>query len=158
VTPLAKIPPLALDDGTALFDSRVILEYLDQLADGRLLPPPGDPERWRALRIQATADGLLDAALLMRYEVALRPGELLWRDWVDGQGRKIRRALAALELEAADLDAGAPLGAIAVASALGYLDFRFADLDWRAAAPGLAAFFAAYSARPEMAWTDPTAA
>lgn len=155
--PLGKIPVLVLDDGRVLFDSRVILEYLDHLAGGRLIPPPGDPARWDALRVQAIADGLLDAALLMRYEVALRPGELLWRDWVAGQTRKVRRALAALEGEAAGLADGAALSQICVVCALGYLDFRFPEFAWRDNAPGLAGVFAAYSARPEMALTDPTA-
>lgn len=156
--PLGKIPALVLDDGSTLFDSRVIVEYLDQLAGGGgLIPPPSDPARWRTLRIQATADGLLDAAVLMRYEVALRPGALLWRDWLDGQGRKVTRALAALDADAAGLAAGPALDAIAVACALGYLDFRFQEMAWRTRAPALAAFFADFSQKPEMTWTDPTA-
>jgi glutathione S-transferase len=158
VAPLGKIPALVLDDGATLFDSRVIVEYLDHLAGGGLIPPAADPQRWRTLRLQATADGVLDAALLMRYEVALRPGELLWRDWLDGQGRKVQRALTTLEAEAPRLADGAALDAIAVACALGYLDFRFPELGWRDRRPALAGFFAAYSARPEMAWTHPTAA
>jgi glutathione S-transferase len=156
--PLGKIPALVLDDGATLFDSRVIVEHLDHLAGGGLMPPASDPARWRTLRIQATADGLLDAALLMRYEVALRPDTLLWRDWLDGQGRKVARALAALEAEAAGLEDGPALDAITTACALGYLDFRFADMGWRTNAPGLAAFFAEFSKKPEMAWTDPKAA
>jgi len=155
--PLGKIPALVLDDGAVLFDSRVIVEYLDHVAGGGLIPPIGDPARWRTLRLQATADGLLDAALLMRYEVALRPGALLWRDWLDGQNRKVARALAALEAEAASLADGPALDAIATASALGYLDFRFADMGWRTRSPGLALFFAEFSQKLEMAWTDPTA-
>jgi glutathione S-transferase len=155
--PLGKIPALALDDGTVLFDSRVIVEYLDAKAGGGLLPPVSDPERWQTLRIQAIADGLLDAALLSRYEVALRPGELLWRDWLAGQGRKIDRALAALEADVKRLETGAALNAIAAACALGYLDFRFPDRGWRKAAPKLGAFYDAYAQRPEMALTDPTA-
>lgn len=156
-TPLGKLPALVLDDGQVLFDSRVIVEYLDALAGGGLIPAPGDPARWRTLRLQATADGLLDAALLMRYETALRPADLLWRDWLDGQGRKVARALAALDADAAGLAAGPALGAIAAACALGYLDFRFPDMGWRAKAPGLAAFYAEFSKTPAMAWTDPTA-
>jgi len=161
--PLGKIPALALDDGTVLFDSRVIVEYLDAHAANNgaggsgLLPPASDPERWQTLRIQAIADGLLDAALLSRYEVALRPGELLWRDWLAGQGRKIDRALAALEADVARLETGPALNAIAAACALGYLDFRFPDRGWRKATPRLGAFFDAYAQRPEMAATDPTA-
>ena len=157
VAPLAKIPTLITEDGAALFDSRVIVEYLDSVAGAGLLPPASDPRRWRVLRIQATADGLLDAALLMRYEVALRPEPLLWREWFEGQRRKVERALAALEAEAAQLEDPTPLGAIAAACALGYLDFRFPDLAWRNGHPGLEAFFEAWSSRPEMAWTDPRA-
>jgi glutathione S-transferase len=107
--------------------------------------------------VQATADGLLDAALLMRYEVALRPEALLWRDWLDGQRRKIVRALSALEAEAAELEESAPLGAIATACALGYLDFRFPEFAWRKRFPSLQAFFESWSERPEMSWTDPRA-
>jgi glutathione S-transferase len=157
VAPLGKIPTLVLDDGETLFDSRVILDYLDHIAGGGLIPPVSDPGRWRAWRIQAVADGLLDAALLMRDEVALRRGELLWREWLDGQSRKVRRALTVLEGEASSLADGAGLSQVAVVCALGYLDFRFPEFAWRQTAPGLAAFFAAYSQRPEMAWTDPTA-
>jgi len=156
--PLGKIPALVTDEGAVLFDSRVIVEYLDHLAGGGgLIPAAGDPARWRTLRLQATADGLLDAALLMRYEVALRPGALLWRDWLDGQNRKVARALAALEAEAAGLADGPALDAIATACALGYLDFRFADMGWRTRCPGLALFFAEFAQRQEMALTDPTA-
>ena len=156
--PLGKIPALVLADGTALFDSRVIVEYLDAHAGGGgVLPPARDPERWQTLRLQAVADGLLDAALLSRYEVALRPGEFLWRDWLAGQGRKIDRALSALEADVARLQTGAALNAIAAACALGYLDFRFPELGWRKSRPKLAAFYDAYAQRPEMALTDPTA-
>ncbi len=160
--PLGKIPALVLADGTVVFDSRVIVEYLDALAakdgaGGGLLPPASDPERWQTLRLQAIADGLLDAALLSRYEVALRPGEFLWRDWLAGQGRKIDRALSALEADVARLQTGAALNAIAAACALGYLDFRFPELAWRKSRPKLAAFYDAYAQRPEMALTDPTA-
>jgi len=155
--PLGKIPALVLDDRRVLFDSRVIVEYLDHVAGGGLLPGPSDPERWETLRLQALADGVLDAALLMRYEVALRPEALLWRDWLDGQRRKVERALAALEADVERVAGGAPLNAIAVTCALGYLDYRFADLPWRGDHPGLARFFAEYSARPEMVLTDPAA-
>ncbi len=155
--PLGKLPALVLDDGTALFDSRVIVEYLDAKAGGGLLPPASDPERWQTLRLQAIADGLLDAALLSRYEVALRPGEFLWRDWLAGQGRKIDRALAALEADLPRLETGAALNAIAAACALGYLDFRFPDRGWRKAVPKLGAFYDAYAQSEAMALTDPTA-
>ena len=157
VAPLGKIPALLLDDGSALFDSRVILEYLDHIGGGALLPPADDPGHWPALRIQATADGLLDAALLMRYEVALRPDDKLWREWRDGQARKVERALTALEDEASGLSTGAALSQICIACALGYLDFRFPEIVWRPRFPALAAFFTDYSARPAMGWTAPQA-
>ncbi|MGZ6018601.1 MAG: glutathione S-transferase [Phenylobacterium sp.] len=155
--PLGKIPALALEDGTVLFDSRVIVEYLDHRAGGGLLPVAGDPERWQTLRLQAVADGLLDAALLMRYETALRPEELRWQAWLDAQGRKIGRALAALEADLARLQTGAALNGIAAACALGYLDFRFPENDWRKAHPTLGAFFDACAASGDMALTDPRA-
>jgi glutathione S-transferase len=157
VAPLSKIPALVLDDGSVLFDSRVIVEYLDHLAGGgRLLPPPSDPERWASLRLQATADGLQDAALLGRYEVALRPEPLRWPEWSAGQGRKVSRAIAALEADLPRLKDGAPLNAMCAASALGYADFRFPELGWRTQHPALGDFFDAYAKRPEMVWTHPT--
>ncbi len=157
INPLGKIPALVLDDGAVLFDSRVIVEYLDHSCGGGLLPPVSDPEHWQTLRLQTVADGILDAALLMRYEVALRPDRFLWREWLDGQGRKVQRALATLEAEIPRLEQGAALNGIVVACALGYLDFRFEELDWRTRCPGLRNFFQDYSARPEMVWTDPRA-
>jgi glutathione S-transferase len=153
--PLTKVPTLVLDDGTALFDSRVIVEYLDHRSGGRLLPPAG-PQRWRVLRDQATADGLTDAALLARYERALRPEALRWPEWDAGQIGKIRRALDELE-RLFEPSSAAPLaGDIAVACALGYLDFRFPELGWREGRPRLAAFDAAMVARPSMQASAPT--
>jgi len=152
--PLAKVPTLVLDDGTALFDSRVIVEYLDHLSGGRLLPPAG-PERWRALRDQAAADGMTDAALMVRYERALRPEALRWAEWDAAQLGKVRRALDDLEGQFQP-SAGQPhAGDIAVACALGYLDFRFPELDWRKDHPRLTAFDAVMATRPAMAASAP---
>ena len=151
--PLGKIPTLVLDDGTALYDSRVIAAYLDEVSGGRLLPPSG-PARWQALKLEATADGLTEAALLARYERALRPAELRWPDWDRGQMAKVEQALDALE--SAGLDAGTvTVGAVATACAVGYLDFRFPELAWRASHPKLSAFETAFSARPSMRKTQP---
>ncbi|MGA0606002.1 glutathione S-transferase family protein [Phenylobacterium sp. VNQ135] len=151
--PLTKVPTLVLDDGTALYDSRVIVEYLDHLAGGRLIP--ASDARWGSLRDQAAADGLLDAALLARYERALRPEPLRWAEWDDGQIGKIRRALDVFEAGFAP-SAGAPqIGDIAIACALSYLDFRFADLGWRDGRPKLTAFAEAFNARPSMQATQP---
>lgn len=153
--PLGKVPTLVLDDGTVLYDSRVIVAYFDAVGSARLLPPPPDPAHWRVLRIEATADGLLDAALSARYERLLRPEPYRWDEWSAAQSRKIDRALAALEGEGGYVADGPPLAAIAVVSALGYLDFRFPERDWRATCPQLAALFGRYAARPDMAITDP---
>lgn len=154
--PLGKVPTLVLDDGTALYDSRVIVAYFDAVGSTPLLPPPSDPDYWRVLRIQAAADGLLDAALSVRYERLLRPEQYRWDEWIAGQIRKVDRATAMLEQEGDFIAAGPPLAAIATVSALGYLDFRFAERDWRATCPRLAAIFADYALRPEMALTDPS--
>lgn len=150
--PLAKVPTLVLDDGTALYDSRVIVEYLDHLSGGRLVPP--GEARWRSLRDQAVADGLMDAALLARYERALRPPELKWDEWDAGQVGKVQRALDLLEADFRP--AGAPqIGDIAVACALGYLDLRFPELAWREGRRRLTAFEAAFAQRPSMQATIP---
>lgn len=151
--PLTKVPTLVLDDGAGLFDSRVIVEYLDHISGGRLIP--GGDARWPALRDQAAADGLLDAALLARYERALRPEPLRWADWDAGQIGKIERTLDAFEA-AFEPSGGRPqVGDIAVACALSYLDFRFGDLGWRSGRPRLAAFADTFNARPSMVATVP---
>jgi glutathione S-transferase len=153
--PLGKIPALVTDDGAVLYDSPVICEYLDALAGGnRIFPSPG-AARWTALRRQALADGIMDAAVLIRYEQALRPQELRWQGWAEGQWLKIRSALDALEHE--DLPAALDIGTIAIACALGYLDLRFAGEGWRTSRPRLAAWIAACSQLPSLAATIPAA-
>ncbi|QTS86772.1 glutathione S-transferase [Ectopseudomonas khazarica] len=152
--PLGKIPVLLLDDGQSLYDSRVICEYLDTLHQGsRLLPV--DAGRWQVLRLAALADGLMEAALLARYEKAVREPEQQSQAWLDGQLGKVWRALAELERQAAQLQGPLDLAQIGVACALGYLDFRFADLDWRATHPLLRDFQLAFSARASMQTSAP---
>lgn len=153
--PIGKIPALVLDDGATLFDSRVICEYLDGLHAGpKLFPAPG-ADRWGVLRLQAIADGLLDAAVLTRYELFLRPEEKRWPDWVAGQKAKIARALDAMEGEAAGFGGRIDIGTVACGVALGYLDFRYADEDWRPSRPGLAGWYEGFGARPAMRATEP---
>jgi glutathione S-transferase len=142
--PLGKIPTLVLEDGSSLYDSRVIAEYLDHLAGGGKLIPADPARRFAALRLQALGDGINDAALLIRYETATRRPELRDQDAIDLQQGKIDRALAALE--AAPPTGPADIGQIAVACALGYLDLRFAGV-WRAAHPRLADWLADFAAR-----------
>ena len=155
--PLGKIPALILEDGTALFDSPVICEYLDTRHDGPRLFPAGGPERWTALRRQALADGLLDAAILCRYETFLRPAERQWTDWVDGQRAKFRRALDALEGEADNFGDAVDIGTIAAGCAADYLDFRSLDDGWRDTRPRLAGWLEGFVERPLMQATRPAA-
>jgi glutathione S-transferase len=154
--PLGKIPALRLADGNVLHDSRVILDYLDHQHVGNPLIPRDGSARWRRLTLASMADGILDAAVLVRYEVALRAPEKHWDEWLEAQRDKIRRALAVLEADAiAELTCHFDVAAISVACALGYLDFRHPDLDWRKANPKLNAWYADVSQRPSMLETQP---
>lgn len=138
--PLGKIPTLLLEDGSALYDSRVIAEYLDHLGGGRLIP--ADPSRrFEVLRLQALGDGVNDSALLIRYETATRRPDLRDQDAIDLQQGKIDRALATLE--SAPPSGPVDLGQIAVACALGYLDLRFEGA-WRARYPKLVGWLDAF--------------
>jgi glutathione S-transferase len=151
--PVGKIPALIGDDGATFYDSPVICEYLDARAGGNRIFPAVGTARWTALRRQAIADGIMDAAVLTRYEEAIRPEELRWQEWVDGQLLKIRTALDALERES--LEGVFDIGTISIACALGYLDLRFASEDWRSGRPRLAAWAAAIGKRPSLAATAP---
>jgi len=152
--PLGKVPTLITDDGAVLYDSRVICEYLNDLADGELLPRRGGA-RWRTLVEQSLADGISDAAVLARYETAMRPEALRWDAWTAGQLEKIASGLAALEARAVDLGDRVDLGTIAFGCALGYLDFRFASLAWRDGHPNAAAWFEWFGGRDSMVATRP---
>lgn len=154
--PLGKIPCLLLDDGRSLFDSSVISAYVDGLATPHLNPDDG-PARYDALTLEALADGLLDSCLLLRYETLLRPSDKYWQEWHDGQMAKVDRSLDLLESRwIARLSGPVTIGVIAVACALGYLDFRFASKDWRQGHPDLAAFFSRFGERASMQATRPT--
>ncbi|WP_448206288.1 glutathione S-transferase N-terminal domain-containing protein [Azospirillum sp. sgz302134] len=153
--PLGKVPALVLEDGTALYDSPVIAEYLDTLHDGPRLFPAHGPARWTALRQQALADGICDAAILRRLE-ANRPDGEKSPNWMERQRRAVARALDVLEAEAATgLGDTLTVGTLAVLVALGYLDFRFGHEDWREGRPALTAWFAAMSDRDSFRRTAP---
>lgn len=153
VNPLNKIPTLILDDGSVLYDSPVVCEYLDHLAGGELF---GDPaSRWQILRRQALADGVLDAAVAVFLETRRRAETERSAWWLEVQNLTIDRSLAAM---AADLDSLADrprMDSIAFGCALGYLEFRIADLDWRSRHPAMAAWYEQFSARDSMRLTVP---
>ena len=140
--PLGKIPCLILEDGGTVFDSRVIVEFLDDMAGGGKLIPASGPARFKVLTMQALADGIMDAAILTVYEQRFREEPMRSAKWVGHQQGKIDRALAVLER--APPQGAVDIGHIAVACALGYLDLRFAGA-WRAEHPGLVAWLAAFA-------------
>ncbi len=151
--PLSKIPTLVLDDGTIIYDSPVICEYLDQLHTWPRLLPTTLPERMTALRRQALGDGFLDFLLLWRNErERAQPSEVHLASYA----AKHAAVLRALDGEAASL-AATPfsVGHVAIGCALSYLDFRFADDDWRGRHPRIAAWHATFAARPSVRATDP---
>ncbi|MEN0075322.1 MAG: glutathione S-transferase [Paracraurococcus sp.] len=156
LNPLGKVPTLILDDGTALFDSRVICEYLDAQAGTRLFPAPG-PARWRALTEQSLGDGILDAGILLRYEGVVRPAEKQSEEWRAGQMDKILCGLAELETRAAGFGERVDIGTITIGCTLGWLDFRFGEIGWREGWPQLAAWFEHFARRPSMAGSQPAA-
>jgi glutathione S-transferase len=156
--PLGQVPTLITDDGEVLFDSRVICEYLDSLVPQPVLFPPAGPARFRALRDQAVADGLVDAALLVRYEETTRDSAVRSAGWIAGQLDKVDNALQFLDRGARELARRVDIGTIAVGCALGYLDFRFPQLAWRSRCPALAQWFEAFGARESMRATMPHAA
>lgn len=152
--PLSKVPALLTASGVTLFDSPVICEFLDSRHDGPKLFPEGEA-RWQALRLQALGDGICDAAILRRIE-SQRPAEQQSAAWIDRQRAAVTRALDLLEREAGTLEGPLTIGGLAVACALGYLDLRFAEEDWRAGRPKLAAWYAAIAQRPSLRETAPT--
>lgn len=154
--PLGKVPTLITDQGVALFDSPVICEFLDSIGSAPALFPAAGPARWAALRLQAIGDGILDASQPRRREIAL-PQDEGRVGYIDLQRGKVTRAIDVLEKEAASLGALKTVGDIAVACALGYLDFRFANEPWRPGHPKLEAWYASVLELPPIATTIPKA-
>ena len=144
--PLGKIPALHLEDGTVLYDSRVIVEYLDALAGGGQIIPPSGPDRWRVLRMQALVDGLMDAAILQIYEIRFRDEAKREPKWITHQAGKVARALTELERHLPSYGSKPDIGTITLACALAYLDFRF-EGRWRAEHPKLVAWLSDFENR-----------
>lgn len=141
--PLGKIPTLILDDAETLFDSRVIVAYLDHLAGGGRLIPADPAVRFPALKLEAMADGICDAALLQIYEARFRDAALHEPKWLDHQAGKVSRCLD--DLESAPPEGPVTVGQIALACALGYLDLRF-EGRWRDTYPVLVDWLEGFSA------------
>lgn len=152
--PLSKIPTLITDDDKVIYDSRVICEYLDSLHNSDKLIPEKGEKRWQVLRLQALADGILDAGIL-RFMEKKRPTELQSKDWDNMQQKSVERGLDYLENNISDWSDNLDIGVITVACILGWLDFRFADEDWRTRRPQLKSWFELFSKRPSMVKTMP---
>jgi glutathione S-transferase len=158
INPLGKIPALVLDDDTPLFDSRVIVEYIDSVTPNNKLIPAPSRERTEVKRWEAVADGICDAAAAVFLE-AKRPPAQQSADWIARQRGKIMRSLEFMTEELGEkpycMGTHLSLADIAVGAALGYLCFRFADIDWQAAHPNLARLYAKLMQRPSLADTVP---
>jgi glutathione S-transferase len=154
--PLGKIPVLIAEDGVAYYDSRVILDYLDDRSGGGKIVPREPKARLAALRLQALGDGILDASILTIYETRWRKAEAHEPRWLEHQAGKVARALAALEAAPPALGAGLPnVGQITLACVLGYRDFRFGG-GWRSDHPRLVAWLDGFAAQvPAYAATRP---
>ena len=144
--PLGKIPALIVEDGTVLYDSPVILEYLDHRAGGGKIVPQEPNARFAALTLQALCDGILDACILLVYEGRWRPVEKHEPKWIDHQTGKVERAFAVLEANPPALTAVPDVGQITLACALGYQDLRFGG-KWRGSYPRLLKWHDEFEAR-----------
>jgi len=154
--PLSKIPALERDTGPTLYDSRVICAYLDSRAEAGLYGA-GD-RHWETLTLEATADGIMEAAILMVYEGRLRPEDKQFPDWVEAQWSKVDRAIGSIDARwMSHLSGSLNMGQIAVGCALAYVDFRLGDRDWRTGREALASWFEGFGSRPSMAATRPPA-
>ncbi|HUF79972.1 MAG TPA: glutathione S-transferase [Burkholderiales bacterium] len=155
VNPLGKIPTLVMDDGMALFDSAVICEYLDSLHGGEKLFPRAPEQRWQALRWHALGNNMLDNLVLWRNE-RVRPQSQQSPETLAAFELKVSSALSALDAEAAPLGKAATgIGHVAIAVALGYIDFRFPELRWRKGHDRIAAWNETFSQRPSIRDTLP---
>ena len=158
--PLGKVPVLYLDDGRVVHDSSVIIEYLETLHAPPALIPANPAQRVVHKQVEAIAGGICDAVVLIVTERS-RPTEKRSAEWIARQGAKIPSALAELERLLGPNESftahGFGLAEIATGCALGYLDLRYPELDWRGTHPRLEGLFAALSARPSFASTRPTA-
>lgn len=153
VNPVGKVPALITDEGQLLYDSPVIVEYLDSLHEGPKLIPREGNERFETLRISALADGMMDAVILLYSELERRPKELHWEFWDNRMRNTVDRSLDALEADASAFDpARADIAQISAACGVGWIGFRepVLGIDWREGRPMLSRWFDSFSKRPSM--------
>ncbi len=153
LSPLGKVPVLETDHGHAIYDSRVIVEYLCHVAGNSTLIPDDGVKRFRVLTLQALALGIGDAGVSYRYEINARPKGLQWESWMERQLQRLRDGIDDLERNWQPVLAEVNAGSIAAAVVLAYIDYRIPDLAWRSNRPKLSAFHASFSTRDSMAKT-----
>ncbi|MFU8863043.1 MAG: glutathione S-transferase family protein [Rhodobacterales bacterium] len=152
--PLGKIPALLRDDAPAIYDSRVITRFLDARAGGKLYP---EARIWEVLTLEATADGIMEAAVLMTYERRIRPEDKVFEPWIEAQWGKVSGALDALnDRWMSHLEGPLCMGQLAIGCALGYLDFRHDAREWRKDRGALDDWYAVFAQRASMLATAPT--
>jgi glutathione S-transferase len=157
ITPLKKLPVLITNDGDVILDSYVIVEYLNEMAGGRLIPDYG-PQRWKAKTNHSLINGMLDSMLLCRYEKMVRPQGLQWQAWSDDHWNRAWTGMARFENMPDVLNGPFDISQIGLVCVLGYADFRFADCGWRKAYPKLDAFHQKMLERPSVKISVPPAA
>jgi len=150
--PLGKVPVLVLDDGSHIADSIVIAEYFDSLAGPRLFPQ--DASRWRALTLQAQADGIMEAGVVCRLE-GIRPEHLQWQEWRDAHKRKIISALDAIEADPSYLEPNFHIGHLALVCAIEWIEFRGVYHETKEGRPNLPAWFDEVTERASLRLTRP---
>ncbi|WP_298873106.1 glutathione S-transferase family protein [uncultured Bradyrhizobium sp.] len=157
ITPLKKLPVLITDDGDVILDSYVIVEYLNEMAGGSLIPDSG-PRRWKAKTNHSLLNGMLDSMLLCRYEKMVRPQGLQWQAWSDDHWNRAWTGMARFENMPDVLNGPFDISQIGLVCVLGYADFRFADCGWRKTYPKLDAFHQKMLERPSVKISVPPAA
>ncbi|KJC51468.1 glutathione S-transferase [Bradyrhizobium sp. LTSP849] len=157
ITPLKKLPVLITNDGDVILDSYVIVEYLNEMAGGSLIPDYG-PQRWKTKTNHSLINGMLDSLLLCRYERMVRPQGLQWQAWSDDHWNRAWTGMARFEKMPDVLNGPFDISQIGLVCVLGYADFRFADCGWRKAYPKLDAFHQKMLERPSVKISVPPAA
>ncbi len=152
--PLGRVPTLITPEGMPVVESDVICAYLDEVLPGQKLIPSESPAHWQSLYRQSLGDGMMEAAVRLIQEKN-RPESERSALWIARWKRAIDRSVIALEADMGVAQSGLDIGGIAVACALGYIDFRHTEIEWRANAPRLSGWYAIMSARPSFVESNP---